>query len=160
VWREKLFGTPLLCTTKSNLTQEGELMRHTFRSKTILIGLLATFIGGTVQTQAKAAMVVNDGTTFRGQVTSLNPNNPVCTPTGPLTIVIHDNRVEFPWEGLKFHASLRDDGSFHETAGSPLGLSDKHMIVVPTLSGHISGGVLFADWGTRSCRLQMRAGMS
>jgi hypothetical protein len=132
-------------------------LSHFLRKRTVTCRFALVLLVAALQAKAAFPMVANGKTIFVGQTTLLADRSPACRPAGPLTIVVQGGRFEIPWNDQKFHATVRSDGSFFSVAGSPLGLSDKHVMMVPTLQGRISNGVLAADWGTRLCHYQIEA---
>jgi hypothetical protein len=71
---------------------------------------------------------------------------------------VQDGRFHLPWAGLQtFDVRIAPDGSFYATSPNALAKSDKHMMLVPTMQGHVSGTSLVADYGTRWCHYRLEA---
>jgi hypothetical protein len=81
-----------------------------------------------------------------------------CSPGGPVSLDVHDGRFRLPWSGPQaFNVRISPDGSFYATSSTVPAASDKHMMVVPTLQGRVSGASLVADYGTRWCHYRLEA---
>jgi hypothetical protein len=128
-----------------------------------LIGgtLLALTLGGLNPASAQTANLTNAppfAGTYIGATQPVASNDPSCDPGGRVAFAVQDGRFSLPWhEPQAFHVRILADGSFFATSGNAIAQSDKHMMLVPTLQGRVSGASLVADYGTRWCRYRLEA---
>ncbi len=128
-----------------------------------LIGgtLLALTVGGLSPAMAQTASPTAASPfagTYTGTTQLVTDNDPGCAPGGRVTFAVQDGRFRLPWhEPQSFDVRISADGSFFATSGSVLAQSDKHMMLVPTMQGRVSGAGLVADYGTRWCRYRLEA---
>ena len=96
--------------------------------------------------------------TYTGVIQAVAGNDPSCAPGSRVTLDVQNGRFRLAWhEPQAFDVRIGPDGSFFATSGSVLAQSDKHMMVVPTLQGHVSNAGLVADYGTRWCHYRLEA---
>lgn len=126
-----------------------------------LIGgtLLAVTLGGLSPASAQTANLTSAWPftgTYTGTTQPVPGNDPSCAPGGRVTLDVQNGRFRLPWhEPQAFDVRISADGSFVATSGSVLAQSDKHMMLVPTMQGRVSGASLVADYGTRWCRYRL-----
>lgn len=94
--------------------------------------------------------------TYVGTTQLVEDNDPGCAQGSAVSFAVEDGNFRFPWhEPQAFHAKIAADGSFYATSGSKLAQSDKHMMIVPIMRGHVNGTSLVAEYGTRWCRYRL-----
>jgi hypothetical protein len=162
-WRRGMprLGT-LLATGSYHLEQNsGELSRMDRRSghhlpsgRTIAASAIILLAAASVTPPSQAATSF-DGL-YRGTSQLVADKAPSCRQSEPVTLDIHDGHFRLVWHQPQvFDAKVSPDGTFYSTAGSPLAMSDKHMMDFPVLRGRLTSGMLSAEYGTRWCQYQL-----
>jgi hypothetical protein len=80
-----------------------------------------------------------------------------CAPERAITVRVEGGHLSMPWsEPSMFHARIDPNGGFYAmTDNAPQ--MEKHMAIVPSVDGRISGATLNAEYGTRICRYTLEA---
>ena len=96
--------------------------------------------------------------TYTGATRHISGHDGHCWLGGPVKLEVHDGRFRFPWnEPQAFDVTISPDGTFYAASPGVLAKSDKHMMLVPTMQGYVSGATLVADYGTRWCHYRLEA---
>jgi hypothetical protein len=96
--------------------------------------------------------------TYTGTTQHISGHDGHCWLGGPVKLEVHDGRFRFPWnEPQEFDVKIGPDGTFNASSPGVLSKSDKHMMLVPTMQGYVSGSTLVADYGTVWCHYRLEA---
>jgi hypothetical protein len=85
-------------------------------------------------------------------------NTEGCAPDGPISIEVREGRLRLPWRPLQtFDGKIDPRGGFYVTTGNTYAQADKHMMIVPTMQGHVVDGRITGEYGTRWCSYRFEA---
>jgi hypothetical protein len=130
-------------------------------SKRVLHALFVAVVAAPLAARAQpAAGSVPAGIAYAGTAVIVSQHDAACGPSGPVRVYVAGNRFTLDWESQRFDIKVRNDGSFYATTGISPAAADKRLRLLPAASGRLGAGTLVADYGTRWCRLRLKASAS
>ncbi len=120
--------------------------------------LLALTLGSLNSASAQPGAASSFTGTYAGITQGAAGNDPSCAPGTSVTLNVQNGRFRLAWhEPQAFDVRIAADGSFYATSTTIPAQADKHMMLVPTMQGRLSGTNLVADYGTRWCHYRLEA---